>query len=421
MGVSTLTNPASPTETGRAVVTQQRPGPKEIFRQMGTTNFFREAYEHGMSCSAWLEHKDPSPQYRDGTDAFQRLLQVANIRVNSDPQQGYFCDLWEKFDADANTRALAYEWAIRTAKRATNGQDVSTRAIYTSADFAAGSVIEPFVSAAAARYQQIAPAIPLETLVAITTPIQGDAYRAFYLTSNTVAQRFNRVAQGAEIPRASLTGLDHTIRLHKYGKGLDITYEVMRRQRIDLIGLHIARMQIQTEIDRVAAAIDVVVNGDGNASTAATNSNLTTLDPGTVVNVLTAKAWLTWKAQYVNPYVLTLVLAQAAPTVQAELLNLGSANIPLAVVQGISGLGGLGLITPQLGSNIRLGLTSDAPATKYVGLDSRFGLEHVTEIGADITELTRFVERQAQAIFLTYVDGFAILDANANRTLRLDA
>lgn len=409
-----------PLPAARPVTSGQRPGPAELFRAMGNGKILREAYERGMGLSAHLEHLDPSGQYNDGLDAFQRQLQQAGIIVRSDVDAGYSSDTWEDFCKDASTRTLAYEWVIRTAKRA-SGRNPNTRAIYASSDQPTGSVIEPYVNAAQARYTQIAPAILLSDLVAMTTPISGDTYRAFYLTSSTTSQRFNRVAQSAEIPRATMVGADRNVTLHKYGKGLDLTYEVMRRARIDIIGLHVARMQIQTEIDRVAAAIDITVNGDGNAGSAATNSNLSTLDSTATLPNLTAKGWLTFKAQYVNPYRLTYVLAQAAPTVQLELLNLGSANIPMVAINAASGLGALNLKQQQLAEGVGLGLTSDAPTLKLVGLDSRFGLEHVTEIGADITEMERFRERQVETIFLSYVDAFIVLDAAANRTLTLNA
>jgi hypothetical protein len=404
----------------RRVATQQRPSPIELFRTMGTGNLAKEAAEKGMSVSARLEQLDPSSQHRDGLDAFQRQLECAGISVMSDIDWGIAADSWEDFCRDANTRALAYEWAIRTAKRV-GGRNPNTRALYASTDQPVGGVVEPFVNAAQARVQQIAPAIRLADLVAVTTPIQGDAYRAFYLTSSTTAQRFNRVAQGADIPRSQLTGSDHTIRLFKYGKGIDFTYELVRRARIDVIGLHIARAMIQTEIDRVAAVIDIMVNGDGNPNTAAQNSNLSSMDSTATLPNLTAKGWLTFKAQFINPYVLRYILAQSAPVVQLELLNLGSANIPMSLVNAVQGLGQLNLIQPQLGEGVAVGLTSDAPTLKIVGLDNRFGIEHVTEIGADITEMERFMSRQSNTIFMTYTDGFAVMDQQAVRTLRLDA
>jgi hypothetical protein len=415
--------PVAPPNQGppnRAVTTQQRPGPAELFRTLNSHQFIREAGERGMGLSAYLEQCDPSTQYRDGFDAFQRQLQVAGISVMSDADTGYCSDTWEAFDRDVNTRALGYEWAMRVCKRA-SGRNPNTRALYASTDQPVGSVIEPFANAAQARYPQIAPAIMLADLVAMTTPIQGDAYRAFYLVNDAPSQRFNRVDQGAEIPRAKLLGADRTVRLHKYGKGLDMTYEVLRRARIDLIGLHLARMQVQTEIDKVAAAIDVFVNGDGNANTAATVSNLTTLDSTATVNNLTAKAWLSFKALFVNPYRMDWVLAQSTPVVQLETLNLGSANIPMVAINAASGLGGLNLRQPQLGEGVNVGLTADAPASKIVGFDSRFAIEHVTEIGSEIQEMERFMERQASTIFMSYEDGYIVFDQLACRVLNLSA
>lgn len=409
-----------PALSPRPVTTQQRPGPAELFRNMGTCQLYREAYERGMSLSAHLEHLDPSSQYNDGLDAFQRQLQVAGINVRSDVDAGYSSDIWEDFYKDANTRALAYEWIIRTAKRA-SGRNPNTRALYASTDQPVGSVVEPYVSSAQARYQQLTPAVPLSDLVAITTPIIGDAYRAFFLTRDVTNQRFNRVAQGAELPRAKLIGADRTVRLHKYGKGLDLTYETMRRARIDIVGLHITFMMIQTEVDRVAACIDVIINGDGNSGTSAAVSNLSALDSTATLPNLTAKGWLTWKAKWLNPYRLSYILAQDVPVVQLELLNLGSANIPMVMINGASGLGALNLRQPQLGEGVGVALTADAPALKIVGLDTRFGVEHVTEIGADLTELARFVEMQTQTVFISYVDGFDILDAFANKVLVLNA
>jgi hypothetical protein len=107
-----------------------------------------------MSVSARLEQLDPSSQYRDGLDAFQRQLEVAGIGVMSDIDWGIASDTWDDFCKDANTRALAYEWAIRTAKRV-GGRNPNTRALYASTDQPIGGVVEPFVNAAQARVQQI--------------------------------------------------------------------------------------------------------------------------------------------------------------------------------------------------------------------------------------------------------------------------
>lgn len=404
----------------RAVVTQQRPRAAELFRSMGTA-MFRRAYERGMQLSAYLESQDPSIGYNDGTDAFDRMMRVADIKINSAEDYGVYADPWEKFDESEQTRALCQEFIIRTARRAMLGKPVNTRALYASQDQVPGSVLFPYVSAAQARYQQIAPTIPLNEIVALTTPIVGDSYRAFYLTQDAPSQRFVRVGQADEVPVSKLVGSDHPIRLHKYGRALDATYEQLRRQRIDLVGLHIARIAIQAEIDRVAAGISVMVSGDGNTGTAATNFNLSALDAAATIPTPTIKAYLTFKLKWLNPYVMTHVLVQSDVGVALQLLNTGTANIPLARIQVPLGLGEFTIINPQLADRVRFGVTTDAPASTIVGFDARFALERVVEVGSDIAEVDRFVTRQVNRIVITVVEGFIVLDSFATKTLTLTA
>lgn len=399
---------------------QQRPRSGELVRHMGPA-LFERAYKAGMQLSAYLETQDPSSQYQDGMDAFERMLKYEDIKINSSEEHGIYADEAERFLDTPQHRAMFMEWAIRTSRQAQLGRPVNTRALYSSLDQAPGGVIFPYVSAAQARYQQIAPTIPLNEIVALTTPIVGDAYRAFYLTQDAPSQRFVRVAQGAEVPVVKLVGATHTIQLHKYGRALDVTYEQLRRQRIDLVGLHLARIAIQAEIDRVAAGISVMVAGDGNASTAATNFNLSALDGAAVLPTSTIKAYLTFKLKWLNPYVMTHVLVQSDVGVSLQLLNTGTANIPLARIQVPLGLGEFQIINPQLADRVRFGVTTDAPASTIVGFDARFALERAVEVGSDITEIDRFVSRQVNRIVISVVEGYVVLDQFATKTLTLTA
>lgn len=393
----------------------------ELLKQMANGNLYRKAYEDGMPLSTWLEREDPSEE-RDTLDAFGRMMKVAGIKTQSDPANGYYADRFEAFDANDNTRALVPEWMRRVWLRATHPTRYERSAVYGAGDFAVGTIANPYVDAATPRQNQIAPAIPLSEVITITTPIDSDHYRAFYLTTPNAADiRMSRVVEGAELPHFKLTGGEHTIDLHKYGGVLEVTYEQLRRQRIDMVALHLARIAVQAETDKVADAIDVIVNGDGNANTAATNSNLTTLDSGATAGTLTLKAWLAWKLLFANPYALTTAFARSDVALQMMMLNVGSANVPLVAVQGASGFGSFTAINPQLRDNVALGITSDAPSLKIVGIDRRFALEYVTEIGSDISEVERWATRQTQMITMSEVDGFAVLEPSALRTLNVNA
>lgn len=389
-----------------------KPGPQELLRQLSPATY-RQAYGEGMSLSAWLEKEDPSEGYNDGLDAFGRLLKVASIRTRSLPEQGVWADTFEKFVETEQTRMLVPEWLSRQWRRATSGRDVLTRAVYTAGDNIPGGSMAPWVDAAQGRAPQIAPAIPLARLVAITTPVDGDSYRAFYLTDVTAQERMARVAETAELPRVKLTGGDHTIRLLKYGRALEASYEALRRQRLDRIALHVARLAVQNEADKVASAIDVLVNGDGNANTAATSYNLTTLDSGTVAGTPTWKAWLAFEMKFANPYQMNVALTQEDNALKLRLLTTGTANqsIPSSKFTVINPGGG------QIG----LGWTADAPANTVVGIDTRFALERVVEIGADIQEIERWATRQVQILTMSEVEGYAVFDANATKLIATNA
>ena len=181
---------------------------------------------------------------------------------------------------------------------------------------------------------------------------------------------------------------------------LEFSYEFARRRRIDLIAFWIQRLAIQTEKDKVTAVIDVAINGDGGAGTAATNSNLSTLDLTATLGTLSLKAWLAWKLLFENPYQLTHVFARSAEALQLYSLSTGTANIPLVSIQAQAGFGSITPINRELADNVRIGITSDAPANVIVGMDTRFGVERVVEAGSQIQEQMQWI--LAQVNFLTF-------------------
>lgn len=398
-----------------------RTGPAELLRQVGP-NMYREAYKRGMSLSALLEKEDPSSQYpNDGLDAFGRMLAAADIRVRGAAEHGIPASTWEDLNATPQLRALVPEWTSRLWRSVQKGTQYGTRDLYLSDDSTVGSVGNPWVDAPGARWDsQIAPAIPLSSVVATTTSISGDAYRAYYLTTDADQASMTRVAEGADIPRVKLESAENTVRLYKYGRALEATYEQLRRQRLDRIGMFIQYIAVMAEVDKLTDIINIMVNGDGN-SNAATSYNLTTLDSDASAGTLTLKAWLAFKMKFANPYMLTTSLATEAVALQMLLLNAGSANVPLVNIQGPAGFGSLSQINTGLRDGVDLGWTSGAPASKILGFDRRFGVEMVYEIGANINEVEQYISNQTQLLTMTETVGYALLDKNAARLLNLAA
>lgn len=388
-----------------------KPGPQELLRQLSPA-MYRQAYSEGKSLSAWLEEQDPSEGYNDGLDAFRRLLKVADIRTKAIPELGIHTDLFDKFFQNDQTRMLVPEFLSRKWREVTTGGKTGGRSVITAGDNVPGTSMAPWVDAADVRMTPIRAAIPLARLVALTTPVNGDAYRAFYLT-NATTTRMVRVAETAELPRVKLTGGDHTIRLYKYGRIIEASYEALRRQRIDQVSLTVAQLAAQAEADKVATAIDVLVNGDGNANTAATSYNLTALDSGTTAGNPTWKAWVAFEMKFTGAYIVNAVITQEDNALKLRLLTTGTANqsVPSSKFTPIN----------QDGGQVGLGWTPDAPANTIVGIDTRFALERAVEIGADIQEIERWATQQVQLLVLSETEGYAVRDANATKLIATNA
>jgi hypothetical protein len=370
-----------------------------------------------MTLSRWLEREDPSDRWNDGTDAFQRLLMAADIKTRSHPRGEYTADTVEKFHQSEATRALFPEFLLRTVEKV-RSRRAQTRAPFLSDDTAVNSQLRPYGDDMTPRWDMTEPAIPLEEVVARTRFVDSDRARATYLTRDAAQTRKKRVSEAADIPRAKIVSSENTIPLYKYGVGIETSYEALRRLPIDLVAFFIRLEAIQAETDKVAAVLDVIVNGDGNSGTSATSYNLTTLDAAAVAGTLSLAGWLAFKAKFASPYMLTTALAPEAMILQLLLLNLGSANVPMMARPD---LGGLTPINNTFADGVRYGITADAPANKIVGIDGRFGIGRVVESGSQIEEIERYMSRQVQTLFITENEGFEVIDPRALKILVVNA
>lgn len=390
-----------------------------------------------MSLTQFLEDQDPTHEWDAqerslGLDAYGRVLRELNLRTNSVPERGIQASLVQDFAKNEHSRAMFDEWMRRRMRESQGGpaarmrQALAQRAVYNSNDQAPGTTLNQIAFDPTIYAPQVAPAVPIAEIVAKTTPIVGGTYESFYLTDVTAQKRFVRVTELADIPGVKLTGSDHASKVRKFGRKLTTSYEALRRIPVDMLALHIARMMVQTEVDKLAAIIDIAVNGDQTGGNGATVYNLTTLDSGASVNNLTLKAYLRFKAKFANPYTVTTILAQEDVVVATQLLSTGNANIPLAVLQANQGGNSFGFgnfvpINNEFGDSVRLGITSDAPASKLLAFDRRFAIEQIVEQGAEITESDRWITNQSEAIVMTYSEAYAIIDANAIKILDLSA
>lgn len=419
-----VTGPAARLE----IVRQRAKENLELIGREGRVIYDKARAAGYPTLSAMLEATDPSdPQERaQGLDAFSRMLMVADIRTNSDRYGSYYASPVEVFAKRENVSIFA-EWARRqwvagtSVGRAQAGQR-AVASTYLSSEFVAGSIQSPYDDDTTLRSMEIQPAIPLTEFVSRTRVNEGQDYRARYLTEPTAAQiRMLRIAEATEIPRTKLTEGTRAIRLLKFGRALEASYETLRRAPLDDLAFHIRRMAIQVEVDQVAAALDVAINGDGNVGTSAIVYNLTAMDPATTANNMTLTAWVNFRLQWPNPYAITSIFGRNDALLKVLMLNVPGTNTLVANAD----LGPLRQtfqpMNTRLADGVRYGVTADAPASRIVGVDNRFAIEHVVEAGSDISETERWITRQTEVLTFTFNEGFAVIDTNAVKVLNLAA
>lgn len=415
-------------------ITDLRAGVKDINERLGPQSVAR-ATAAGVTLSRWLEDEDPSHRYPDASPerrmtALQRQIDYMGIQTYDDPGAGLYAHELREFPGEDGTDeagiTVLSEWMAneyRAVSLASRAQRAGIqRSILTSDWGTVGSAMRPYVEAASVIENMQQPAIPLAELVATTTAIDDTVYRALYMNDMTPERyRMVRVAEAAEIPGTTLTAGSKAIDLYKYGRRLDVSYEVLRRVRIPVVAFFIARLAVQAEVDKVSTVINVLINGDGNTGTAATVIPLGGpggLDAAATANTLTLKAWLGFKLEFDNPYSLTTELVRRDVLLQQMLLNTGSANIPLLMIQG-TGFGGFSPINNQLADNVRYGISAEAPANKILAFDRGSAIERVTEIGSVINETQRWIKNQTETMTFTEVEGYRVLDAKASKILDL--
>jgi hypothetical protein len=381
-----------------------------------------------MNLSHYLEREvDPSDDWQGDSwggnkSAFERVMSASRIIFRSEPEQGIWADTFGKIYGDDTLRPILPEYANYVFRKTrTQGyvpQNLShVRFLLTSQDELLSTALRPYVDAAGAYQNQIAPAIPLSELVAFTTPVDGNAYRRTYMTPPDSTVKRARVGEYGEIPRARVATSERAVDLFKYARALELSYEALRRTTIDKVGFFIAQAAVQLENDRLAQAVDVLINGDGNSGTAATVLAHSVLDTGTT---LTIRGWLAFKAAFnANGYQLTHLFARGAEVLNLQTLSFGNSNTFLMNVQDAFGYGGITPIANRYAGQVMYGQTDAVAAGKYLGIDRRFALERLTEIGSEIQETQAFITRQSQVLTFSDVDGYALLDAQANKILNL--
>lgn len=387
-----------------------------------------EAFDRSISLGALLEAESPSNPGE--TDAFNRVLSGLGIYTRSSSLHGVRANTWNDLvKAGGNAgRVLAPELLSRAWREGTHFG--TTR--FTPA---AGSQIQRFYGSSSPVSDVLNPefniANPtiaktrtplLAQMIAMETGVPTDVFNHVFIADQPTAQRRRRVSERAEVPTVQLTVVNHENTVYKYGVAIEISDEAVRRVALDMIRYTVAKIASQKMLDKQADATAILLAGDGNSSTAATVSNLTTLDSGATIGTPTAKAILAWLGLFeADGYAPSMAMAPLATKIAVKLATYGSANHPLFALSGALASMLAGGADPQEVVMPPIFTSSDVTTNYLLGFDASAALGMAFETGADKTETDRYVKNQTNVIVITDVTGFFVLDAGGTRVLNIGA
>ncbi len=352
--------------------------------------FYSIAGKHGMTFSQLLERINPSVQ-GDTLDAFERQCKRFGIVLKNIPEKGIWAssgDLFFQSNQPAS-RILFPEFLNRVARAA---------------------ILEDY---------------DINWVVANIRPIDSGAFRSLYIDDTAAQRRKARVGEGGEFPTTKVSWSEQAGAVYKHGIRIMMSYEFVRRSSIPLIQLVLSRILLQNRVDDFADVINVLINGDDHASPAnpATTSNLTTLDTAAAAGTLTYKGYLKFGNVF-RPYRMNVAIGNIDTIIKVVLCAKPTTD-PIQLLSLLQSkqekLGeGITLVNPAWGI-VKLIIHDDVSSDKLIGLDKRYALEKVVEIGADLQETDKLITEQFNEIVLSDCHNLSKIFTAACRILDINA
>lgn len=327
--------------------------------------------ESGKGFAQVLEKLDPSEDYKgtayEGLDAFQRQLKRFDIKV-----RGAGSDAVEKFFHTTDSAVLFPEYVARSVRQGMEEENA------------------------------------LPAITATVTRFEGMDYRSIYSVPSSDEKSLRRVEEGAVIPRTEVRVRESLVKLHKRGRMLVASYEAVRFQKLDLFSVMLRQIGSQIMRMHLEDAIEVIVNGDGNANAAELFSVGKSPISGTA-GTLTYDQLLEFWNKF-DPYTMNTLLV--SPDAMMQILKCKEFQNPLT---GLN-FQGTGELSNPLGA--KLIRTSAVGSGKIIGLDRAYALEMI-QAGEVSVEYDRLIDRQLERAAITSISGFAKLYTEASKVLTI--
>lgn len=253
---------------------------------------------------------------------------------------------------DAFERQLAYH-GLRTG----GSNPVTVEMFYRSA----AALMPEFMMREIRRGQNMRP--ELNRLIASTSGVNTSRYTPFHIDTSSADTDLSLrpIGEAAEVPSILVTDQANTVVIPDYGLTLKVTYKALRHRTMAQFKVLLWYIGYRLASDRVALAVNTIINGDGNdnAADVFTTDISGTLDYEDMVKFFNE----------FFPYQPNVMVCHKE--VIKDILTISEFKDPMIGFKFQSS----GEITSPLGAT--LVRCDEVPNDNVVGLDNRFALEEV--------------------------------------------
>lgn len=243
----------------------------------------------------------------------------------------------------------------------------------------------------------------LDDVVATTTTIDSGVYETVNAEFDAKKLDFKRVAEGAPFPTVAITSAKQTVRLAKIGVALDATYEVLRRMKLPLLAIHMQLIGQRLAKRMVAYAMYVLINGDGNGNGAPATAATALSYDALLDFFLDMDVWesTVWTAK-TEPIKAMLKLDEFKDARLFDTARTGALATPFGY-----NLKRFNWSETTLGSGIVMQVAKAA------------ALEMIKEVGAELIETDKVIDKQFEKTVISQVMGFARIFADAAKVFTI--
>lgn len=231
---------------------------------------------------------------------------------------------------------------------------------------------------------------------------------------NKKALKMARIAEGADLPTGKIVIGEKAVSLWKHGRAIEMTYESVRRMRIDLFMKQLNAIINDVTFQNVDDATETLVNGDGNDNAATKLATTATAGKITADEIIDALTEYWFEKHFVAD---TLI----AP--KSIFKQIKKFNYDINLAEGASAT--VRFNTPQLQQNNVTLLTSNVPQIGGKDVILVFNRDNTLvryeENGSNIQENQNFARNQTRLLTVSENSGYAINTLGANTYIEIKA